>query len=122
MPIRERVAEELRVLLARRRMSATELARRTQITQPYLSRRMTGEIAFDLDDLEKIARALGVKVLDLLPRGDTETYPTLAAKPTVRPIRLPTQRSNRRPGDGRPVGHPGGARRPDGSRRTSRIA
>lgn len=68
-PMRELVAEELRVLLARRRMSASELGRRIGVTQPYISRRLTGEIAFDLDDLQRIADAMGVTIADLLPRS-----------------------------------------------------
>ncbi|MEO3927866.1 helix-turn-helix transcriptional regulator [Micromonosporaceae bacterium B7E4] len=71
--LRERTAEEIRVHLARRRMSAAELSRRTGLKQPYVSRRMTGEIAFDLDDLEVIARELGVKVADLIAGEDEQT-------------------------------------------------
>lgn len=66
-PMRQRVAEEVRVALARRRLSASELARRMGVTQRYISRRLTAEIAFDVDDLQRIARALGVAVADLLP-------------------------------------------------------
>src|SRR5690606_40344194 len=40
--LRESVAEEIRVLLARRRRSASELARQIGVTQPYISRRLTG--------------------------------------------------------------------------------
>lgn len=69
--LREHVAEEIRVLLARKRISATELARRTGIKQSTMSRRMTGETAFDMDDLELIADALGVEVTDLMPKRIT---------------------------------------------------
>ncbi|AYF29265.1 hypothetical protein CSH63_17695 [Micromonospora tulbaghiae] len=65
--LRERAAEEIRVLLARKRMSATELARRAGMKQSTLARRMTGEVAFNLDELELIADALNVPVLSLLP-------------------------------------------------------
>ncbi len=65
--LREHVAEEIRVLLARRKMSAAELARRTGMKQSTLARRMTGETAFDMDDLEVIAEVLTVDVQDLLP-------------------------------------------------------
>ncbi|GAA4681171.1 helix-turn-helix domain-containing protein [Phytohabitans rumicis] len=68
--LRERAAEEIRVILARRRMSAAELARKTGIRQQNLSRRMTGETAFDLDDLEVIANALGIKVADLIRESE----------------------------------------------------
>lgn len=65
--LREHVAEEIRVLLARKRISAAELARRTGIKQSTMSRRMTGETAFDMDDIEAIAAALDVTVQDLMP-------------------------------------------------------
>jgi transcriptional regulator with XRE-family HTH domain len=70
--LREHVAEEIRVLLARRKMSGAELARRTGIKQSTMSRRMTGETAFDMDDLEAIATALEIEVSDLIPRKGTE--------------------------------------------------
>lgn len=66
-PMSERVAEEVRVLLARRRLSASELARRINQTQRYLSRRLSCEVAFDVNDLELIANALDVEIADLLP-------------------------------------------------------
>src|SRR5438128_9548020 len=61
-PTREQIAEELRVMLVRRRISAAELARQIGVTQPYLWRRMAGEIAFDVDDLDAIAEVLRVKI------------------------------------------------------------
>jgi transcriptional regulator with XRE-family HTH domain len=66
--LREHVAEEIRVLLARRKMSAAELARRAGLKQSTLARRMTGETAFDMDDLEVIADVLEVAVTDLMPQ------------------------------------------------------
>lgn len=98
--LRERAAEEIRVILARRRMSAAELARRTGIRQQNLSRRMTGETAFDLDDLEVIARELGVTVAELLgPEGGS------GAQTTVPKLRVPDRR-------------PAGAERPTADRPT----
>jgi transcriptional regulator with XRE-family HTH domain len=66
--LRQYVAEEIRVLLARKRMSGAELGRRAGITQSTMSRRMTGETAFDMDDLERIAEVLEIEVTDLLPK------------------------------------------------------
>lgn len=63
----ERVAEEIRVLLARRQITATELARKAGMTQRSISRRITGEKTIDVDDLERIARALDIPVTALLP-------------------------------------------------------
>lgn len=114
-PVRERVAEELRVQLARRRMSATELARRIHVTQPYLSRRMTGEIAFDLDDLEKIAGTLGVSVRELLPRDRRATVdyhtPTLNHRSIPMPRQPMLENHHDRPADHRPPNRPSGSRR-----------
>lgn len=70
--LHERATEEIRVLLARRKMSAAELARRAGQKPAALSRRMTGDIAFDLDELQVIARELGVTVVELLG-GDSQT-------------------------------------------------
>lgn len=91
-PMRERAAEEIRVLLARRRMSASELARRIGQTQPYLSRRLTGDVALDVDDLDKIAQVMGVEPAALLGWGPTPMYRTPPRKPR-----------SRRPQDNRPT-------------------
>ena len=71
----ERVTEEVRAVLARRRVSATELARRMGVTQSYLARRMTGVQPLDLNDLDKIALALEIEAIDLLRAA--LTAPTL---------------------------------------------
>lgn len=102
--LRERTAEEIRVLLARRRISAAELARRTGMKQSTLARRMTGEIAFDLDDLEAISQALDVPVSALMPAAfplndRSATSPVRAAKPartaSTRPKGRPANASMR---------------------------
>jgi transcriptional regulator with XRE-family HTH domain len=65
--LNEGIAEEIRALLARRRLSASDLARMTGLTQRAISRRLTGEKVIDADDLERIAAVLGVDYRDLLP-------------------------------------------------------
>ena len=113
--LRERTAEEIRVLLARRRMSAAELARQTGLRQQNLSRRMTGETAFDLDELEIIATALGVKVSDLVNDGGG------SVQTTVPKVRVTGQRPSGsvRPRPGRPNNRPPAA---SGDPRTRRPA
>jgi hypothetical protein len=112
--LRERTAEEIRALLARRRMSATALARELRVSQTYIWRRLSGETAFDLDDLELIAKVLSVQAHDLLPRdvegrtvvtsGNVDQLPTLRNSKPVRTGRVshpknPTPDvSTRRPG------------------------
>jgi transcriptional regulator with XRE-family HTH domain len=120
--LRRRTAEEIRVLLARRMMSAAELARRTGMKQSTLARRMTGETAFDLDDLEAIAQALGVAVQELLPSAETVAksgqaefgYRLEVAGPRMGDPKPARPRDNRPPG--RAVGAP-----PPSVRRTALI-
>lgn len=53
--------------MARRRISGVKLAEGIGRAQQYVSRRLNGDVAFDLDDLEKIAVVLDVTLPDLLP-------------------------------------------------------
>lgn len=62
------VAEEIRALLARRKMSGRELARRLGVSPNWVSLRTSGEQEIGLNDLQRIASILGVSVSDLLPR------------------------------------------------------
>src|SRR5690348_6844413 len=71
--LRAAVAEEVRALLARRRISSVKLAAQIGRSQAYVSRRLNGDVAFDLDDLENIARVLRVRVTDLVPERAIET-------------------------------------------------
>jgi transcriptional regulator with XRE-family HTH domain len=84
--LREQAAEEIRALLARRKMSAAKLATRMGVGQTYLSRRMTGEVPLDLDDLEIIARELNVTVAELLGTGVKDTVANLALSDREAPI------------------------------------
>lgn len=67
MDMSGRVAEEIRALLARRRMSGRELARVLDVSPSWVSYRLTGTQPIDVNDLQKIARVLGVRIVDLLP-------------------------------------------------------
>lgn len=64
----EQVAEEIRVLLTRRRMSGRELARRMGASPSWVNFRLTGAQPINLDDLQRFAEVLGVEITDLLPR------------------------------------------------------
>lgn len=50
MALREAVAEEVRVLIARRRLNQTVLAGAIGMSQSALSRRLSTEKPFDLDE------------------------------------------------------------------------
>lgn len=101
--LRELVAEEVRALLARRRLNGAKLATAIGKSEMYVSRRLRGETAFDLDDLEKIADVLGVPVGQLLPQsvqeGTITRYSSLAERMTP-PV------TSARPSPTRPAGRP----------------
>jgi transcriptional regulator with XRE-family HTH domain len=63
---RETIAGEVRAELGRQNLSQTYVCARLKWTQPYLSRRLTGQVAFSTDDLEKIAEFLDVPVIRFL--------------------------------------------------------
>jgi DNA-binding Xre family transcriptional regulator len=71
--LRESIAGEIRVAMVRRQVTGVTLAQALGKSQAYVSRRLSGDTAFDVDDLETIAATLGVKVADLIghaERGD----------------------------------------------------
>jgi len=63
----EQVAAEIRAQMGRRSIRQSELARTLGVTEMWLSRRLRGTQTLDLDDLEKISKALGCRIIDLLP-------------------------------------------------------
>lgn len=62
----EKISSELRAELARQRLSQAEVALAMGRSQAYLSRRLSGDIPFDVDDLAQLAEILGVPVAALL--------------------------------------------------------
>jgi transcriptional regulator with XRE-family HTH domain len=56
----ESVAAEVRAQLARQKISGRQAAAQLGWTQPYMSRRLTGEIPFNVADLAALAELLGV--------------------------------------------------------------
>jgi len=63
----ERVAAEVRAELARQRISQTQLAERLNISQAGISRRLSGETPFEINELVAIAEFLCVPVARFLP-------------------------------------------------------
>ncbi len=55
--------------MARQRITGTQLAERLGRSQPYVSRRLVGEVPFDLGDLEAIAAELGVPLTKFLAQA-----------------------------------------------------
>lgn len=67
------VAEEVRAVMGRRRISGTELGRLTGKSQAYWWRRLSGETPFDVNDLLTVATILNVKVKSLVAPLDGES-------------------------------------------------
>lgn len=119
--INEFVAEEIRALLARRRMSASDLARKTGMTQRAISRRLTGEKVIDVDDLQSIAEALDVELAALLPRANEGRVLPTGARHSDEQGRGITIRKfglTNRPG---PNGHPKRTQPDPSTRRPARV-
>lgn len=72
---RHDVASAVRAHLAVRRISDSALGRMIGMSQSKISRRTNGEIAFDTDDLGRIAEALGLSFVELvqMPTADGST-------------------------------------------------
>jgi transcriptional regulator with XRE-family HTH domain len=63
----DQAAEEVRAMLARRRMSGRKLAERLGVSHTWVSYRLTGQQEIGLNELARIAEVLDVAVIDLLP-------------------------------------------------------
>lgn len=64
--INEAVAGEVRAWMGRRRVTQTQLAAGLHLSQAAVSRRLHGEISFNVEELAVVAEMLGVTVIDLL--------------------------------------------------------
>jgi len=60
------IVGEIRAEMARQRKTQRDVAERAGWTQSYLARRLVGRTAISLDDLDRIAHALGVPVRALV--------------------------------------------------------
>lgn len=65
-PLTELVAGQVRAEMARRRISGVQLGAKIGKPPRYISRRLTGDVAFDTEDLAAISEALGIDVRDLM--------------------------------------------------------
>lgn len=67
--LKKRVAEEVRVLMTRRRVKQSDLAAVLHVTQPQISQRLNGRVEFTVSELETLARYFGVSPAELLGEG-----------------------------------------------------
>lgn len=119
MTLSEAVAEEIRVLLVRRRMSGRQLAAMLNVSQTWMSTRLNGTTPIDLNDLERIAAALGVDVMDLFPREGRLIATAATTANTARVSNARKTRPAKRPG---PNGHPNRTQASKATRRPVRTS
>lgn len=62
----DRVAAQIRALMAARRLTSAELGKALGISQSSASRRMVGDGTFNLDEIQATADWLGVSITDII--------------------------------------------------------
>ncbi|WP_315913609.1 helix-turn-helix transcriptional regulator [Arthrobacter sp. lap29] len=72
----QRVAEAVRAEAARRRVPQRSIAAALGTSQQSVSRRMSGETPFDVDEIHNLAESFGVSFASLIP--DANKTPALA--------------------------------------------
>lgn len=65
-----RVAANIRAELARKSFTQEQLATHLGVSRSSLNQRLGGRTALDLDEIEKIAKALGIEPARLLSTDD----------------------------------------------------
>jgi len=112
-----RVAEEIRALMGRRKVTGAQMAKALGVSAAWVSYRINGSVSPSVNDMDRIAAVLGVTVVDLFPRRDREA--TVTSRQPSTSIHAPV---NIRPHDGRPGSRPRGGRPPNSPNRTSRLS
>ena len=74
-PLAIAIAEEVRVEMARQRVTGRQIAELLGISENTLSHRLAGRYEFRASELDKIARYLNVPITNLIPR---ESWPAPA--------------------------------------------
>ncbi|MGZ0150692.1 helix-turn-helix domain-containing protein [Kribbella sp. WER1] len=69
----ERIGANVRAEMARHNISQTSLALQLSLSQASVSSRLRGEIAFDVNELHRVAGFLGVPVAVLLAEQPATT-------------------------------------------------
>ncbi len=93
----QRVAIEIKVEMVRRGISGRRLATKLGVSQTWISSRLAGTTPIDVNDLYRIAAALGAKTQDLLPQDDEERITGSYTAASVVPSPLPNRPIDSRP-------------------------
>lgn len=74
LPLKDRVAGEIRAFMARHNITQSSLAPLLGWSQQYLSRRLTGAVPFDVADLDQLSRAFDVPVEDFFREANQHIF------------------------------------------------
>ncbi len=69
------LAAELRALMARTGLPQAALAERLHVAQPQISKRLRGQIAWSIPELELVADLFGIDAVTLLDRAQKSDAP-----------------------------------------------
>ena len=62
----QRIASNVRAQLGRKQRSGANVAKSLQKSQAWMQRRLSGQVPFDVAELEMVAAELGVPLSDLI--------------------------------------------------------
>lgn len=79
---RQVVTENIRALMARRGIKQPQIMALLGLSQPAVSRRLSGQLSWNIDELERIGGAFGVSVAELL--NAPSTSPPFRTDPPTR--------------------------------------
>ena len=77
--LKRRTAENVRAALARRKLTRGALMPILDLSYTAVQRRYQGDIAYDVDELGKIASAFGIPINELINDDGARDSPVLAA-------------------------------------------
>lgn len=76
---KRRFGEKMRVIMKTKKITQTELGRKTKIAQPQISAYVNGYYLPDVRNAIKIALALEIDFMDLFGFMESEAYPSYLA-------------------------------------------
>lgn len=92
---RDRVAENVRALMGRRKINQSALAKVLDLSQPSVSRRVSGLQAFTTDELIQLARIFDVDLPVLLEGVRSRCFPALTLVENPDQLELPLDAPDR---------------------------
>lgn len=113
------IAAEIRAWMGRRGVRQSQLARQLGENEQWVSVRLRGVTPLSVNDTGRIAEALGIRMVDLLPQREREVTVTYADAAPDRSTGSPVRRTY--PTGGRPQGRSDKTGPPSGPRRTSLV-